>query len=158
MCIGSCLEACTYWAGQGAGGCFHPGRAEDTEHLCSGPLHRKGSEPSDRLSTCKVMTAKRHEYAKESSLIFCGETVFKEPEEDELLKRELGFRPRTFFSEESASQNNFRFCHTQYRLSAAATGFGSQICRGSSNHLRHMPVQRRLLQSRAKHNWTPLSW
>ena len=159
MRIGSCLEACTYWAGQGTKGCFNPGRAEGTEHLCRGPLHRKGSGPPDRFSVCRVMTAKQHEYAKESLLIFCWKMTFKEVQEDELLKRELGFIHTMFFPKESASQNKqLSILPYTKRLSAAATAFAGQICRGWSNHLRQMWVQRTLRQSTAKHNQTLLAW
>lgn len=112
MCIGRCSEVCTYWAGQGAEGCFKPGRAEGIEHLFRGPLHRKGSGPPNRFSVCRVMTAKQQEYAKGSLLIFCWKMTFKDVEEDELLKRELGFIHTVFFPKESASQNNFLFRHT----------------------------------------------
>jgi len=71
MSIGSCLEAITSGAGQGAEGCFSPARAEGAEHLRRGPLHSKGSGSPDRFDICRVMTAEQHEYAKESSLIFC---------------------------------------------------------------------------------------
>lgn len=54
--------------------------------------------------------------------------------------------------------NQTTFYFAIHVRTSAATVFAGQICRGSPNHLRQVPAQRTLSQSRARCTGTPLAW